>query len=738
MKKFLVICLSACLAIAACLAAQGYFSAPNPGNLTDVMAAGPDGSFYAVAAREKGLRIYRLGQSGALLDWQDLPEENGVTAMAADASGGYLLCPQITPAGAPESWTIWKIKGEGKPALLGKLGRGDLTAAGDIEVSGSLVLVSGISGDGASAVVYRLAEEAQPVLEKLYPFPERTGTEKLFYAEGVLYARLSGGELGFFADNGLQPLRKTEGEKGFFLRSSAGIGYYYSAGDKGIYTMTTGAGGRIETPAGLDYRAGAVFQGTDYAALGTDDGGVPLLCLETDGTLSRLERLNISPVQYLKLGSEHLGWTLLTVGLCFFIIFGLWWAFFRSGHISSKLFAACMVPLALVCGGGFLLAWRAGLTYHLLPVQWGMLAIVLALLVLLFFLAVNQITRPLRSLADFVDRLAEGDYKQSQEVRSGDEAGRAWRSLNRMAAALDSAQYQTRQALESYYRFVPQGMQAFFDKGSILELQTGEMRTLHGLLSSVCVTNRNDVRRRAGDKAYVDWMMHGFDLIRTASLAQGGLLASTECALSAVQILHTGKPETVLALGGELFARERSEGVCGGFETKFCYLVHSANCLYGLGGSGGQAFPFLVSQEMEFLSAYQESFSACDVRMVVTEQALEAMDCRDKTRYIGFLTAPDGHNSFKLYEVLSVLEDGERLLKTQTAGELAQAIQLYYKNDFYLSRNQFSAILKRNPRDGVARWYIFACEHAFQMKNAEQVRYDLFADRAGGEYGLGI
>ena len=86
----------------------------------------------------------------------------------------------------------------------------------------------------------------------------------------------------------------------------------------------------------------------------------------------------------------------------------------------------------------------------------------------------------------------------------------------------------------------------------------------------------------------------------------------------------------------------------------------------------------------------------------------------------------DGKTSYKLYEVLDCYGELERAQREQYDVRLQEAIRCFYQNDFYLARNLFLAILRLCPQDGVARWYLFACEHYFNAGAGEEARYDLF------------
>ena len=111
--------------------------------------------------------------------------------------------------------------------------------------------------------------------------------------------------------------------------------------------------------------------------------------------------------------------------------------------------------------------------------------------------------------------------------------------------------------------------------------------------------------------------------------------------------------------------------------------------------------------------------------MVATERYLKKAGRAGNLRYIGFISSPDGKYSNKLYEILDAYSDIERSSRMQNDKLFQEAIKNYYKGDFYLARNQFLALVRACPEDGVACWYLMACEKVYNM-GPEQVDYQLF------------
>ena len=64
----------------------------------------------------------------------------------------------------------------------------------------------------------------------------------------------------------------------------------------------------------------------------------------------------------------------------------------------------------------------------------------------------------------------------------------------------------------------------------------------------------------------------------------------------------------------------------------------------------------------------------------------------------------------RLYEVLDACSYHERYLKQTADARFQKGIELFYQHDFYLARSTFSDVLKENPEDHMAKWYLFTCE----------------------------
>lgn len=68
--------------------------------------------------------------------------------------------------------------------------------------------------------------------------------------------------------------------------------------------------------------------------------------------------------------------------------------------------------------------------------------------------------------------------------------------------------------------------------------------------------------------------------------------------------------------------------------------------------------------------------------------------------------------------IFMTTEAGEKILagKTDAAAVLTMAMELYEKGFYYEAKNLLACVLRENPKDMAAKYYIFRCED-LQKKN---------------------
>ena len=85
-------------------------------------------------------------------------------------------------------------------------------------------------------------------------------------------------------------------------------------------------------------------------------------------------------------------------------------------------------------------------------------------------------------------------------------------------------------------------------------------------------------------------------------------------------------------------------------------------------------------------------------------------DLDGPVRYLGYLLLSDSQERIRLYEVLDACPLREGKQKALTDQKFQKGLSLFYQHDFYLARSTFNEVLRENPEDSMAKWYLFTCE----------------------------
>ena len=394
----------------------------------------------------------------------------------------------------------------------------------------------------------------------------------------------------------------------------------------------------------------------------------------------------------------------------------------RAKHATTAFFWAALAIYVcfafVICAAALAFSPRES-WYALLPALCAALAVTATGAVIsasIFYL--HGTGRPLRSLAGQMSAVAEGQKLQLQPLERRDEIGDLSRALQELTVSLSIRDYELSSTVQSYHRFVPRGIETLLERASIAEVSLGDSRVINGNVGILSICNRMSERAVLSDDDYVTFVNRSSTLLEETICAHGGILLSAGYDMAGNRVYFPGCEDGGVSAALDLLGAAAS----GGEKERsphFCVLLHKTSFLYGIAGSSENLFPYLSSAELEFLSGFADQLYNAGSRVVVTGSCYEQARKSHALRYIGFVVSDDGQTSLKLYEALDALTDLERNRRISYDERFQEAIGLFYKSDFYLARNIFSDILRVCPADGIAHWYLFACEQYFQSGGAD-------------------
>jgi hypothetical protein len=353
--------------------------------------------------------------------------------------------------------------------------------------------------------------------------------------------------------------------------------------------------------------------------------------------------------------------------------------------------------------------------------------------VLIMFLFNKGLTHPLsriiRRMGKYGDgRFDTGNYmNEFGKVSSKGDVGAMERAVTEMGVSLAINEYETKTMINSFYRFVPRGAEKLLNRAGIPEISSGDIACIKDNLCLLSVENRESVQKLSDDKGYMSFVNDCFSVIYENAQRLDGMLLSGDFNLSSLPIMFAGDSVKALQFGLDAITDGDNDND-GKTTPDFFMFLHNTKFLYGIAGTEEKAFPFLSSHEINFLNSYSSRLRSLNIKVVMTENYYKSLPAEHdfSARFVGFIASQDGAYRYKLYESLDCFCESEKLLRKRYNEKFQNAITMFLKNDFYLARSEFSSILRSNPTDGVARWYIFACEHLFNSGDLSQAAYNLF------------
>lgn len=293
-----------------------------------------------------------------------------------------------------------------------------------------------------------------------------------------------------------------------------------------------------------------------------------------------------------------------------------------------------------------------------------------------------------------------------------------WNSFGELVKSIARTNYDKYRMFQAYYRFAPKQIERILNKSSVIDVVNGDMADIEGTLVLVALSGDTSL----GKKEYAGGLGRKYEILLQHQKKEGGIAISADYDLRSQKYMFLDQEEAAVRFGVESLQAFEAEGV---FEKeKVLLMMHHAKFTYGILGDEEQAASYILSDDLDVLKSYRNQLSEAGVRMVVTDSMIHKISGQFTSRYIGYIEK--NKSVFKLYEILDVYSEKDRRIRVDADKKFQRALELYYQDDFYLARNVFTDVLKECPEDGLAKWYIFACEHHLNHPEMENNSYGLF------------
>lgn len=317
-------------------------------------------------------------------------------------------------------------------------------------------------------------------------------------------------------------------------------------------------------------------------------------------------------------------------------------------------------------------------------------------------------------------RVGEGAAEWKRPHTYSREMNLMWNSLGELVKDVAGINYERYRMLQAYYRFAPRQIERLLDKNSILEVKAGDCKWVEGILAVAELPGRSSAKTETD----VQENSAAFAVLEKVGREHDGILLSAGGDLCVLTFLFRDSARKAADFGIAAAHALRETG--GGRSMVPPVLLHEASFWYGVAGNEEQARTFFVSGEQRLWREFRDRLCGMGIRLAVTGNVYERLPGKTPARYIGY--AELGETRFPLYEIPDAWPAGERKALMDSSEKFQEGLELFYRDDYYLARTAFTAVLKLCPFDEAARWYIFACERGLNRDGKENIFHGFLQD----------
>ncbi len=370
---------------------------------------------------------------------------------------------------------------------------------------------------------------------------------------------------------------------------------------------------------------------------------------------------------------------------------------------------------------------QAGDDKSYLP-QFLQMALIWLVVTVLLFIYLWAKWRPVEMVMDQMNRVARGDYRVEYRRMPNNEFGRIWGSMERMCRHLQSRDHHNGGMLECLQQYAPRNFEKLFDKAGLEEVRTGEAVNVHATVCLLSVIDHNSLQQ-GGYIGYADKLLERLLMQR---YADEGIFLTGGGSVEEVKVVFAdNESSSQKALRYSIECIESLTALSADrYQCEPFIILHRSEYICGLAGGIGQAYPFIVSEELALLDRYVSQFKKSGVRLVITEQTRRALDWADQSgaefRYIGYLPEENHSGKIRLYEMIDAYKAEKREAMLKTKEKFDEAVSAFYAEHFRRAESAFIDALKDCPEDHIARWYALACEKLLACPEEEREPKGLF------------
>lgn len=710
-----------------------------------VMAVTPSGEFHMEQlARDETGGIYvagfagnevlvcRLDEAGNMDRYYRCRREAKDAELLCEYHAGRIYICQVwhedmdDTAAGQQRFSIWRADDSGSRCIWQGTAESD-TKFTDISVDEQGISLAGTDLQTKEALICRFQKDDLQILR----YETEPAPLKVCFGGNGLYVLSEDGRMYLIGLEGGRQTRSDLGEAAELFADGQGM-YWQDAGSRDIsYLLYDSVQGYVFRDVGYMQDVACSEHTPNFTAILREGGENRLLAADWDGAGGRYLSVDVTR-QTPEIIAANALMPMLMVTLTYVAVWVVLALVTRALRNKSRLLCRTLAMIIELSGIGlvmimFLVHFQGGESYSgaALVIAALMEWLVVMIVTLLFL---GHIWRNSDIIIAWMDKISRGEYSIEKRKAPDDEFGRMWTALERMCRNLQMQKYRQGEITDYLYQYAPRNFERLFDRADLHDIEIGETRQLPVTLGMISIIDKETLLTGRIQKQYMQYINGLMDILFSQRDSEQAVFLQDGNNMENVKVVFKGEDGSVsVAVRYSIECMEallrRTEEQ---YDTTPFILLHTAEVSCGLAGGSRQVYPYVTSLEIETLAGFVGRFRSSGTRIVVTESTWKQVQGQVEGRYIGHVASPDRKYVFRLYEILDACPQSQKLGRIRNRQRFENALELFYNNDLYLARSAFAEVLRECPDDGIAEWYIFACDELFNEGDTADRRYELF------------
>ena len=321
-------------------------------------------------------------------------------------------------------------------------------------------------------------------------------------------------------------------------------------------------------------------------------------------------------------------------------------------------------------------------------------ALASALVVLVWFLHMRDLAILERALSN----TALGADMPARPMSLGRDIKDMWDATAEIHKRVDEIEYSKIRILEAYYRFAPKNVEKMLGKKSIIEVENGDGAIISGTNAMIVLNLQDGVKLSRLDNV--------ISSIGSYQNEHDVMIAGKTPDMSRLQVFFAENEKGCTQSFINLYGNALSARDINAMTTVLYYSEGQFSVI----GTESEATTYFKSSDGDLYLQAGDFAEKMKLGLVITEEVRDRENISLPLRFIGYAGGTPDEPKTKLYEVLDIYPARERSLKLSYLAQYNEALELYYKKDFYFARTKFTDILKFIPEDELIKYYVFRAD----------------------------